>query len=111
MSVVSWDVHVACVSWIDRSLLPYTTAYDAISLLPSWIPKVVYGLQCTANGQPPHHVADFHQLQNEHDFRGLQFCQFRVEIEQATGSVRSFTMVDAVHVAGWTPEFDLTECP
>lgn len=37
------------VSWIERSLFPTISGYDAVSLLPAWLPKMLFGLQCTAD--------------------------------------------------------------
>jgi hypothetical protein len=46
------ELTIATVSWINRTPNPITSAVEASTLEPDWIPKTCLGLAATCNPDP-----------------------------------------------------------
>jgi hypothetical protein len=105
------EIKVGTVSWIIDEPNPMYTTLQTKMLSPGWIPKTYLGLSATANPAPPDPLTDFTAYQKNRDFRAMTFCRFRVELDDDTGRVSSFSVVDAFHDGGWTPPFRMRNWP
>jgi hypothetical protein len=105
------DIKVGSISWINREPNPVWLAAGSFYYEPAWIPKTYVGLAGTCNPDPGTAVADFKDFQGKKKFRALTYCKFRVTIDDATDKVTGFTVLDAVHDPGWTPDFSMTTFP
>jgi hypothetical protein len=105
------EVKVGSISWINGKPNPVWTSAQAATLEPAWIPKTYLGLAATKNDPPPNSLSDFKGYQAKQDFRALTYCKFSVDLDDATGRINSFRVLDAVHDPGWTPFFKLRHWP
>ena len=105
------EIKVGTISWINGTQNPIWAAVKAKLLNPEWVPKTYIGLYGTRNKAPGAKESDFPAYQKAHDFRAMTYCKFKVDIDDATDSVTSFSVLDAFHDGGWTPDFKMTSYP
>ncbi len=103
-------VRVGHVSWINNTPNPMSMSVDVLNWNPDWIPKTYMGLSGTSNTPPPDPLADFTSYQAGKNFRSMTYCEFSVKID-GNGKVVSFSVVKALHDAGWTPPFRILDWP
>jgi hypothetical protein len=105
------EIKVGSISWIDEDPNPVWTSAQAGLLEPAWVAKTYLGLAATKNDAPPKSLPDFKGYQAKKDFRSLTYCKFYLDIDDATGTINEFRVLDAVHDGGWTPFFKLRHWP
>src|SRR6516165_1788283 len=81
---------------------PMYSALQTLLLSPDWIPKTYLGLSGTSNSAPPETLTDFPR-QRTKDFRAMTFCHFRANLDDTTGRITDFRVLNAFHDGNWTP--------
>ena len=99
------EIKVGTVSWINDIPNPMYSTLQTQTLSPEWILKTYLGLSATSNSAPPVSLTDFKSYQGEKDFRAMTFCHFHVDIDESTGRINSFRVLDAFHAV--IPAHDL----
>jgi hypothetical protein len=106
-----YEITVGAISWINPTPCPVYRSEQVLLLDPDWVPKTYLGLNATSNTPPTKEVGDFKAYQNEGDFRALMFCRFALTLEEGTGAVTGFEVLEAAHDGGWTPPFKISAWP
>jgi hypothetical protein len=110
-SAVQREIKFGTISWINGTQNPIWFAAKAKLLDPDWVPKTYIGLYATRNSAPHANEGDFPAYRQAHDFRAMTYCRFKLDVDDATDSVTSFSVLDAFYDGGWTPDFKMTSYP
>lgn len=105
------EIKVGTISWINSTPSPMWSAAQAAALEPEWIPKTYLGLVATSNPAPPDSLADFPAYQRDRNFRAMTYCRFEADIDDGSGQLNSFRVIEALHDPGWTPPFRMRDWP
>jgi hypothetical protein len=108
---VQREIKFGTISWINGTQNPIWGAVKAQLLEPDWVPKTYMGLYATRNTSPNATEADFPAYQKAHNFRAMTYCRFKVDIDDATDKVKSFSVLESFHDGGWTPPFRTKSYP
>lgn len=105
------EIRVGSITWLNGVPTPLCFAGPREALEPAWVPWIYRLLKATSNPAPPPEVADFGQFQAGRQYRALTYCHCRADLDDATGRLTAFEVLEAVHDPGWTPPFRYTEFP
>jgi hypothetical protein len=105
------EIKVGTVSWINDTPNPMYSSLQIQTLSPEWLTKTYLGLSATSNPVPPDPLTDLPGYQKGKDFRAMTFCHFRVDIDDSTGRLSAFRVLNAFHDPGWTPAFKARNWP
>jgi hypothetical protein len=105
------DIRIGSVSWLNGIPTPLWFAGRGEPLEPAWVVRTYVLLKGTSNPAPPAVVADFDQLRAERHFRALTWCRCAADLDDATGELKDFRVLEAWHDPGWTPPFRYAEFP
>lgn len=105
------EIRVGSITWLNGIPTPLWFAGAYEKLEPAWVPRIYMVLKATSNPAPEVHVADFKQFQAAKQYRALTYCRCQADIDDATGELADFRVLEAVHDPGWMPPFRYTEFP
>jgi hypothetical protein len=105
------ELTVATVSWINRTPNPITTAVEASTLEPDWIPKTCLGLAATSNPDPGEAQSDANKFRGTKQFRAMTYTKIAFTADDRTGAVSAVDNLESWLDPGYTPPFSQTSFP